>query len=247
MLEAYGDHVLNTALFDILWERYPDLDQGTITAAFQKAKAEEILSLEGKRCGFFEHIVASREYMEDALNWRDNCGKDNFHPVNENENVYIKLLEDTIESFCGALCKAVNKYSKCYVGTGAEIVYKWAITIIDGLPFDPTDKEQTKNIKQQLKEFWDVVYAQEVISGNKMQNNFMFIKDAIESRPGRIVMYAVDPNPNVRRDKKRISRAIGYNIDNARLEAAKIAFPIIKREYAEQYAKGLAFKSSIKK
>lgn len=246
MLEAFGDKILNTALFDIMWEKYPQLDQGSITPAFQKAKSEEILSLVGQQQGFFDHVVMSSEYKADCVNWRDNRHKANFSPTHENENIYHKVLEDTVESFCGALCKAVNLYSECKMGPGAEVVYNWAVPIIDNLPFDPTDSSQTRNIKQQLKEFWDTVYVEDINNGNRIGNHMMFWIDKSKARPGRKVIHATDPDPKVRGRRKIIASTIGYNDANARLEAAKLAFPLVKKLYAEAYQRGIDYKNAMK-
>lgn len=241
MLEAFGDKILNTALFQILYERHPDLHQGTITMAFQKAKSEEILYREGEKEGFFEHIVMSKEYKKDAVNWRDNFHNDDFSPVFSKYNIYIKALEDTVESFCGALCMAVNKWSGCRMGPGAETVYLWAKPIVEGLPFDPTDEKQTKNIKHQLKEFWDTVYAEDVYNGNKIANHMMFRFDQ-RSRPGKCIVHVMDPDPSVKGKRKTIGTAMGYDQNNARLQGALATFEKIKKIYNRQYQNGLKFK-----
>lgn len=232
MLEASGDHVLNNALFHLLWRKYPQLNQKSITFAFHKAKSEECLSLVGKKHDFFSHIRMSPEYRQEAINWRDNFDKPDF-TTNSDMNVYIKLLEDTVESFCGALFQTVNLYSECEMGPGTEVVYKWAIPIIEELDFDPLNIVSTQNIKQQVKEFWDVVYCKEIEGGHRNQNYLMFPKDNEKSAPGKVWVNIMDPYK-----RTKLGTRYGYNEKNAHLEASKYILPILQKKYAREYALG---------
>ena len=269
MLEAFGDKILNACLFDIMHELYPNLNQGTITLAFQKAKSEEIFSLEGEREGFFDHIIMSDEYKHDCLIWKrleDNNIKYSavngnlsacldrdlqvrmknpfLDPTHDTYNLYKKVLEDTIESFCGALCKAVNTWTGLKMGPGSQIVYDWAVPLAKNLPFDCTNTEETRNIKQQMKEFWDTVYAKDVNEKKKMTNHMMYWHDKKNSRPGQVVMHATDPNPQIRGKRPILGSVIGPNINLSRLYVAQMVFPIIKEKYAKQYEEGMNYKPS---
>lgn len=273
MLEAFGDKIINTCLFDALQEKYPTLDQGTVTLAFQKAKSEEIFSREGVKEEFFDHIIMSPEYKHDCLIWRDlnnnpqkytiiqdsdinnNLSIDSktrmkqifLNPSNDKEDIYRKVLEDTVESFCGALCKSINLWTDSRMGPGAEMVYRWALPIIEDLPFDCTNVDETRNIKQQMKEFWDTVYAQDVTEGRKMTNFMMYWHDKNNSRPGQVIMHATDPNPKQKGKRRILGSVIGPNQKYAQLYVAQLVFPMIKQYYASQYEKGLAYKQSLVK
>lgn len=233
MLEAYGDKVINTSLFDILHKKYPTLDQKSITFAFHKAKSEEILYKEGEKVGFFPFIRMSDEYKAQVINWRDNFQNPDFQ-TNTDKNLYIKLLEDVVESFCGAMSEAVNKYTGCFMGPGIECVYKWAIPIVENLSFDPTNVEETQNEKMQVKEFWDVVYAPLVYEQGHRNANFkMFPKDEEKSRLGQVWVNICDPVT-----RRLLGYARGYNQSDAELNAAKQIFPVIKQQYAKEFLQG---------
>lgn len=271
MLEAFGDMVINGCLFDIIHTKHPELDQGTITLAFQKAKAEETLSIVGEEQDFFPHIRMSEEYKKDCLVWRDllknpvkyTCFTGSvdraldidkatrfttafIDPSNEKEDKYKKALEDTVESFCGAMCKAVNLYFETHMGTGVEAVFKWAKPIVDSLTFDCTNVLETRNIKQQMKEYWDTVYAVHVNDGRKITNQMMYWHDKKKSKPGQTVMHVTDPDPVKRGHRRILASVIGPNQKYAQLYAAQLAFPIIQKEYEYAFQKGYAFKQSLK-
>jgi len=241
MLEASGDHVLNNALFHILWRKYPQLNQKTITFAFHKAKSEECLYRVGAEHGFFAYIRMSPEYLQEAINWRDNYNREDF-TTNSDMNVYVKLLEDVVESFCGALFLAVNTYTECMMGPGTEVVYKWAIPIIENLNFDPLNVVSTQNIKQQVKEFWDVVYIREIENGHRNQNYLMFPKDNNKSVAGKVWVNIMDPYKKI-----RLGSRYGYNEKNAHHNASIYILPILKEKYAAEYASGQEYITKMKK
>lgn len=241
MLEASGDHVLNNALFHILWKKYPQLNQKSITFAFHKAKSEECLYRVGLQHGFFEYIRMSPEYRIEAINWRDNYERKDF-TTNSDINIYVKLLEDVVESFCGALFYAVNAYSGCMMGPGSEVVYNWAIPIVETLNFDPTNVGTTQNIKQQVKEFWDVVYSREIEDGHRNQNYLMFPKDVKKSTAGKVWVNIMDPFKHI-----YLGSRYGYNEKNAQHNACTYIFPILKEKYAREYAEGSEYIKKMKK
>lgn len=233
MLEAYGDSVLNSCLFDILHKKFPSLNQKSMTWAFHRAKSEEILYKEGEKSGFFEFIRMGEAYKADVLNWRDNSAKSDF-TAKDDKNLYIKILEDVVESFCGALVQSVNLHSGCFMGPGMECLYRWAIPIVQTLPFNPLNVEETQNVKMQVKEFWDVVYAKQVTETDYRNNNYkMFPKDKEKSRPGQVWVHICDPLT-----KTLLGCAYGYNESNAQLEAATKILPILKTKYEKEYFEG---------
>jgi dsRNA-specific ribonuclease len=96
-LEFFGDTVIKAVIAEYLFERYPDQDEGFMTKLKTKIENRESLARWARIMGLDEFVIISAQ-NEDSNNGRTND----------------KILEDTFESFIGALKKDTN-FDTCKV------------------------------------------------------------------------------------------------------------------------------------
>lgn len=91
-LEFLGDAVVNFVVGKYLYERFEDQDEGFLTRIRTKLVNGETLASFAQQLGFSRHLIISR-HVEDRCNGRKN----------------LRILEDTFESFIGAMFLDFNQ------------------------------------------------------------------------------------------------------------------------------------------
>jgi len=233
-LEFKGDRDLKSVHGRLLANRYPELDQGQLTFAFQELIKEKVYALESERLGFFEQILMSDAVREQAKHWKaEDMEKVNMAVIKkyfrkgERENVYFKLLEDTYEAFACALVESVDLYTKSIAGPGHAMLFRWGGQILDHLTFDPTANNKAPGM--QLKELWEDIYVDKYFEKVKFTNNMMFVIDQKKRGLGYIPIKAVDPFlPSNHRDKV-IAETHGKDEKDARRKASIIALKFLNK------------------
>jgi dsRNA-specific ribonuclease len=239
-LEFLGDKQLNTCLAKLLLDEYPDLPDGNLTFAFQKISSERYLSEFAKQHDFFNHILMSPFYYQQAVLWKE--GRQEAVDVkiyNKGKifNVYDKLLEDTCESFAAALVKAVDAYSGVEYGPGMNILLGWTRGIMKLVDFDPRKLEDIKAVGMVMKEMWEDLYAKDLKDEKvkKFANHNMFIIEG--KQPGKVPIKAIDPVT-----RRVVAETVGVSEQDAREKAAKLAVEWLKKNKMSEIEQGRAFK-----
>lgn len=239
-LEFLGDKQLNTCLAKLLLDDYPDLPASNLTFAFQKISSERYLSEFAKQHDFFNHILMSPFYYQQAVLWKEGRQEQvDIKIYNKGKifNVYDKLLEDTCESFAAALVKAVDKYSGVEYGPGMNILLNWARNIMKLIDFDPRKLEDIKAVGMVMKEMWEDLYVKELKDEKvkKFANHNMFIIG--EKQPGKVSIKAIDPVT-----KKVVAETVGVSEQDAREKAAKLTVEWLKKNKMREIEEGRVFK-----
>jgi len=244
-LEFKGDRYLKGVHGRILADKYPQLSEGDLTFAFQKLISEKVYSNEAAHLNFFDYIITSPAVMEQAIYWKngqlekvDMTTVKKYWRKGERENVYLKLLEDAYEAFACALVESIDSYTKSLFGPGMGMLYRWAIKIMDNLPFDPTDINVTKAPGMQLKELWEDIYVDKYLGGTKFTNNMMFKIDEKNRTKGYIPILAVDPFLPWGHKDKVIAKTSGATEKDARRKASEIALDFLYKWYSNEIQLG---------
>ena len=91
-LEFIGDAVISSACAKYLYDRFPNQDEGFLTRIRTKIVNGESLAKLAREIGLTDHLIIS-SHVEDKTNGRDN----------------MRILEDTFESFFGAILLDFNE------------------------------------------------------------------------------------------------------------------------------------------
>ena len=120
-LEYLGDAILSATIGSYLYERFPNEDEGFLTRMRTKLVCKDMLYSLALKMGFSEYLVISK-HIEEKCNGRNN----------------ISILEDTFESFIGALYLDFNEIEEIehprmefYSGLGFQICQLYIINIIE--------------------------------------------------------------------------------------------------------------------
>lgn len=165
-LEFLGDSVLGFVIAKYLYERFENQNEGFMTRIKTKLVNCEALSYFSRELGFCEYILMSR-FVEDKCNGRQST----------------KILEDTFESFIGALYLDFNETEienyDFYSGIGFHICEKFLINLIEA-KVDFTDLiKNDYNHKDKLLRYFQKEYHQYpkfvLISSEQQDGEKLFI------------------------------------------------------------------------
>lgn len=230
-LEFLGDKQLNTCIAGLLLKTYPAMSDRNLTFTFQIVSAEKYLGTFAKNKNFFDHILMSPYYYNQAMLWRDGKHEQvdqNFYQKGKIYNIYEKLLEDTCESFSAALVKSVDAYAQIEFGPGMSILMNWCKPLLEMIDFDPMNDEDVQAIEMRMKEMWENLYAPMTLT-YKFSNHNMYAIDVKNKRAGYVPVKGVDPVT-----KQVIAEAIGFSEQDAFKKVAVLVVDwLLKNKKAE--------------
>jgi len=238
-LEFLGDKQLNACISVWLLKMFPNLSDRNLTFSFQIVSAEKYLSDYAGANGFFEHILMSPYYYQQASLWRDGLQEQvdpKIYLKGKIYNIYQKLLEDTCESFSAALVKAVDDYSQVVFGPGLNILMNWTRPILDMIDFDPMDNDQVQAIEMRMKELWEIIYSPKELT-YKFSNHNMYKIDVENRRPGYVKVWGVDPY-----SKQVIAEAIGISEQDAFKKVARLVVDWLLENKSDEIETGKQWK-----
>jgi len=261
-MEFKGDRYLKGVHGRVLSDKYPELDQETLTWAFQQLIKEKTYAEEAERLGFFDYILMSDDVKTQALHWKkgeiekvDMKVVNKYWRASKRVNIYLKLLEDAYEAFGCALVEAVDNYTDSLFGPGMGMLFRWAAPIMNNLKFDPTKKEETKHPVMRLKELWEVIYSKELYESKrqggrpiKFSNDgkyAIFRIDYKRKSQGYIPIEAVDPMLPYNDREKVIAKTHGETEQDARKKAAEIALKNLYKWRKKDIDRGLKGKQEV--
>lgn len=223
-LETLGDLVVNMSVVNWIHANKRIISSDWLSKIKHKLIGERQLALFAEENGFYEHIRIGEEYEKYI-----NLQLKNFLEIpklfesfgevlNEEDKKpivqiidYRKLLEDTFESFCGALQVVINEVSGLVAGPGYAVCYDFMSSLLKDMKFSYQLKDVSPPVTLLKQKVYDPNgWVIKEHSGYLVEEFYHYIKDYDKSIKYFKITFYIPENLSGKLESKKIKGKTVY-------------------------------------